>query len=443
MNTRPQSALSASLLGLAGLAFVALSACGGSGGEGGTDCAVGEFCACTTSADCPDPAVEECSAIGICVAITGGDVGNDTTDTDAGADTDEEVTDDAGGDTVDDTDATIDDTVDDTDTTVDDTTDTTVDDTTDTTIDDTTDTTVEDTADTIEDTVDPVINPWIAFVSQNPDTSRDFIELIRADGTGRIALTAASTMDRAENLLTAPAWSPDGTQLAYLGRAVGATNADIRVIDFESGLQRTLATGLTLLSDVAFSPDGTQLVFTADTDLVGVPLRSLYRINNANGATPTLILTSPGGDASPQWADATTIWYTSAEATSDPRDIYSINPAGTGREAFTSFGSATIFGGISLSIDQSMFAFGGDSGIVLFEIDTEDDTTIAVDGDAEPDFFPDGERLVINRQFPGRIDLVVIDMNGDDVLRLTDDAIVNGQPDVSPIDSADIDITNF
>jgi TolB protein len=78
--------------------------------------------------------------------------------------------------------------------------------------------------------------------------------VINADGTGLIQLAA-----HAGN----PAWSPNGTKIAFTAYHADDTVTDVSVMNADgTGIQRLLDNG----SSPVWSPDGSQIIFTSERD---------------------------------------------------------------------------------------------------------------------------------------------------------------------------------
>jgi dipeptidyl aminopeptidase/acylaminoacyl peptidase len=66
--------------------------------------------------------------------------------------------------------------------------------------------------------------------------------------------------------VSAPQWSPDGKQLAYVGRRDGDPSAQVFVVATSGGDARAVATGKTSVREIAWMPDGKRIAYTADRE---------------------------------------------------------------------------------------------------------------------------------------------------------------------------------
>ena len=84
----------------------------------------------------------------------------------------------------------------------------------------------------------------------------------------------------------APAWSPDGTRIAYVSNAADTWHDDVWVVDVASGARRQLSTGLMASSTPVWSPDGTRIALlgTAKDEYWYEDLAYLYLLDPAGGS---------------------------------------------------------------------------------------------------------------------------------------------------------------
>ncbi len=78
---------------------------------------------------------------------------------------------------------------------------------------------------------------------------------MNADGTDQMRLTTNAAADRS------PAWSPDGTKIAFASKRTG--NGDIYVMNADGTGQRRLTTNAAADRSPDWSPDGTKIAFAS------------------------------------------------------------------------------------------------------------------------------------------------------------------------------------
>ena len=119
------------------------------------------------------------------------------------------------------------------------------------------------------------------------------IYVANRDGSNVVNLTNSRAEDHE------PAWSPDGTKLAYASKHSG--NYDIYVMNADgSGLQRLMNNGADD-REPTWSPDGTQIAFTR---IMPNGNGDIF-VMNANGGNQTNITNNPAADYQPDWKPAT------------------------------------------------------------------------------------------------------------------------------------------
>ncbi len=263
------------------------------------------------------------------------------------------------------------------------------------------------------------------------------IYLMQPDGSGVRKLTDAAADGK---VAAEPAWSPDGTRIAFvlstpehLGAYAG--DGDLYVMSADG-------TGMTKLTDglrdahPAWSPDGTRILFVRDQG------NSLL-VMNADGSDATEI--RPHGEAFPpyQWPawspDGTRIAFqASPSAGIDTNGVYVTDIDGNGTRV--TLGSSD--GYPAWSPDGSTLAYAGSDGIYLHDIQTGTDRRLTFCGkpencgfDFEPSWAPDGSRIVFARQDYGgsSVQIFVVNADGTGVQQLTSGSEWNAEPVWQPV----------
>jgi TolB protein len=168
------------------------------------------------------------------------------------------------------------------------------------------------------------------------------INVMSADGHNQRELARVEPERGAVYLLT-PTWSPDGTQIAYT-RYAFADRTDISIYVMSSdGSGRTRLIGQA--TSPAWSPDGKRIAFVSDRDhngrcealLFNCPASAgeLY-VANADGSDPRRLTTTRADERDPTWSpDGTRIAFARAADAKEGYDIYSVRPDGSGLRRLT------------------------------------------------------------------------------------------------------------
>jgi Tol biopolymer transport system component len=236
----------------------------------------------------------------------------------------------------------------------------------------------------------------IAFVS-----SRDAyyaIYVMDGDGGGQGRLTDdggdASTAAGVQ-FQTDPAWSPDGTQIAFASAREGSF--DIYVMNADgAGTKRLTSTSASDRSP-SWSPDGSRIVFSRSSD------GGKVWVMGADGTGARRLTDDLAEEGEPSWSpDGRRIAYSHRGPGFDSREIWVARTDGSGRRGVTSLGAKSY--APDWSPDSTRLAFSADQNGGRYDI-----YTIRVDGkglrrpvrspeDAfEPAWSPDGSQIAFSR----------------------------------------------
>lgn len=170
----------------------------------------------------------------------------------------------------------------------------------------------------------------IAFVACTECTTPD-IYVMNADGTGVTRLTDDAALD------DAPAWSPDGTQIVYHSdQQAGAErqeDRDVYVVNADGTGKRRLTEGPALDGNPTWSPDGTRIAFNR---LFAPTESSAIYIMSIDGSGETQLTDPSLWAVSPNWSpDGSRIAFSVVDLATTTPDVYVMNADGTGLRKLT------------------------------------------------------------------------------------------------------------
>jgi dipeptidyl aminopeptidase/acylaminoacyl peptidase len=231
------------------------------------------------------------------------------------------------------------------------------------------------------------------------------------DGAGAIFVIDPEPGAAAEQLVDAnlgdpPAWSPDGSKIAF-----GHNDGKIYVVDAQPGAQPVPLVEHPA-GHPAWSPDGTRIAFERSGDI--------YVVSALGGPVTQLVASAPGGyNQDPAWSpDGTQIAFVSNREAYDetiPEDdagihLYVTSAQGGGPDIQLTHGPVTV-SAPSWSPDGTKIAVVG-GGIHVVDVGTGTMTRLTVCSDIDPAWSPDGTKIAFSRSCDGEPRSIYV-MNAD------------------------------
>jgi TolB protein len=253
------------------------------------------------------------------------------------------------------------------------------------------------------------------------------IYAMSSSGDGQKRLTDADVdPSTPQGLLfqTEPAWSPDGSTIAFVSKRSG--NSDLYAMSSDGSGTRQLTSTKEDDAQPDWSPDGKQIVFSRG------PSTRLYVIN-ADGSGARRVGDQEVDETEPAWSpDGRWIAYSRRDPGTSIRELWLVRPDGSQRRRLTKLGG--VAQAPSWSPDGRLIAFSADVGDSRFDI-----YTVGADGknvqlvtsgedSFEPAWSPDGKTIAFSEA--GAI--VAIDRETGEERTLTDPANNDSSPTWKP-----------
>ncbi len=277
----------------------------------------------------------------------------------------------------------------------------------------------------------PGANGRIAFVRGDHEIATE-IWSINPDGTDERQLTFNGEMN------VQPAWSPDGTRIAFTRFVYKETNKTIWVMNADGSGQTPLTTEAEGDSQTpGWAPNGSMIVFERFTQAEG---ESDLWVMNADGSNQHALLDTDTNVFSPAWSpDGSKIAFCGVPPTGGLPQIWVMDADGLNPTMLTNTDTNRhpdwSPNSTQIAFTRILLENGGNRDIWVMDAAGSNQREVADinEEDAHPAWSPDGSKLVFGSTEPEGWELIVLDFGTQDSVVLTDSEDHNWCPDWQPL----------